>query len=77
MPIRALIEVLRMIDAGFPSTGSNAWIRKYGPFTLMSKVRFQPASSHVSTGASWAMPALTNRISSLPNVSLTAAASAF
>ena len=42
MPIRALIEVLSTIEAGLPRIGNSAWIRKYGPFTLMSKVRFQP-----------------------------------
>ena len=35
-----------MIDAGFANSGSSSCIRKYGPLTLIAKVRSKAASSH-------------------------------
>lgn len=63
MPILALMEAFRMIEAGFANTGNSAWMRKNGPRILMPTVRSKAASSHCSKGLSSAMPALTKRTS--------------
>jgi len=39
MPMCALIEVVRTIDAGLARTGSSAWIRKKGPLKLIASER--------------------------------------
>ena len=67
MPICELIEVISTIDAGLLKTGKSAWIRKNGPLKLMLSERSKALSSHFSSGAISAIPALMKRISSRPN----------
>jgi hypothetical protein len=72
MPIWALIEVLSTMEACFEKIGSSAWIRKYGPFTLIAIDLSKAASLHCSSGPNSATPALTKRMSRWPKASLIA-----
>ena len=74
MPMWALIEVLRTIEAGSARSGSRAWIRKNGPFRLTATERSKPASSHRSSGRKSPTPALTNSTSRPPKARSTASA---
>jgi hypothetical protein len=62
MPLCALTEPLRTIDAGFAKTGKRARIRKKRPFNLNVKERLNASKSNRSMGRVSTMPVLIKMI---------------